>query len=117
MSIRAKVEELNGMILQGQVLDAFEKFYADDIEMVEMDGSVRSGKDANRAFEEAFVNGLVEFRGAEVKNLAVDEDAGVAFVEWFMDYTHKEWGDRTYNQVSVQQWKDGQIAVEKFYSS
>jgi hypothetical protein len=57
--------------------------------MVEVDGTVRNGKDVNRAAEGAFVNGLEEFRGAEVKSLAVDEEAGVAFVEWFMDYRHK----------------------------
>ena len=117
MSIRANVEELNGMILQGQVLEAFEKFYSDDVEMVEVDGSVRSGKEENRAFEESFVNNLVDFRSAEVKNVAVDEDSGTAFVEWFMDYTHKEWGDRTYHQVSVQTWDGNQIKSEKFYSS
>ena len=117
MSIRAHVEELNSMILQGQVLEAFEKFYSDDIEMVEVDGTVRSGKDANREFEKSFVEGLVEFRGAEVLGLAVDEESGISFVEWFMDYTHREWGDRKYNQVSVQRWKDGQIVREAFYAA
>ena len=117
MSIRANVDELNSMILQGQVLDAFEKFYAEDVEMVEVDGNVRKGKEENRAFEVAFVNNLVEFRAAEVKNVAVDEASGTAFVEWYMDYTHKEWGDRTYHQVSVQKWDGDQITWERFYAS
>lgn len=47
----------------------------------------------------------------------MDEDSGVAFVEWFMDYRHKDWGDRTYNQVAVQRWEDGQIKVQKFYAN
>jgi hypothetical protein len=25
--------------------------------------------------------------------------------EWFVDYTHAEWGKVTHDQVSVQQWK------------
>ncbi len=36
-------------------------------------------------------------------------------VEWFMDYTHKEWGDKKGLQVAVQHWKDGKIVNEKFY--
>lgn len=115
MSLRSSVTSLNEMILNGQVLDAFEKFYADDVDMVELDGTVRSGKAANRAAEEAFVNGLTEFRGAKVLNVAVNEKTGVAFVEWFFDYSHRDWGDRAYHQVAVQQWKDGQIVREKFY--
>jgi hypothetical protein len=36
-------------------------------------------------------------------------------VEWHYDYTHAEWGERNYTQVSVQEWQDGQIVKEKFY--
>jgi len=49
-----------------------------------------------------------------VKNVMVSEDAGVTAVEWGFDYTHKEWGDRNYTQVTVQRLKDGQIVSEKF---
>ena len=74
----------------------------------------RVGKDASREFETDFVNSLTAFRGAAVKNVMISEDAGVAAVEWHFDYTHKDWGDRNYTQVSVQRWKDGQIVSEKF---
>ncbi len=115
MSLRDRVNELNDLILQGRILDAFEKFYADDVVMQENDEEERVGKDVNRAFEEAFVNGLTEFRGARVEHVAVDEEAGVAFTEWFFDFTHKDWGPRTYHQVARQLWKDGRIVHERFY--
>ena len=113
-SIKDNVTELNNMILEGKILEAFEKFYSEDVVMQDNEHPVREGKDANRTFEEDFVGSLTEFRGAEVKNVLVSEDAGVATIEWWFDYTHKEWGDRNYTQVSVQQWKDGQIVSEKF---
>jgi ketosteroid isomerase-like protein len=115
MSIRANVDELNAMILQGEILDAFEKFYAEDVVMSDNHQDVREGKDECRAYEEAFVNGLTEFRGAEVKSVAVNEEENVAMIEWFFDYTHKDWGDMTYHQVAVQEWQDGQIVRETFY--
>lgn len=115
MSIRAHVDELNGMILKGEILDAFEKFYADDVVMQDNDAEPRVGKDACRSYEEAFVNGLTEFRGAELKSSAVNEEDGVAFNHWFFDYTHKDWGDMTYHQVAMQHWKDGKIVREVFY--
>ncbi|WP_114750331.1 nuclear transport factor 2 family protein [Pleomorphovibrio marinus] len=114
-SIKENVEKLNQMILDGEILDAFEKFYAEEIVMQDNETPAREGKDANRKFEQDFVNNLTEFRGAEVKNIMISEDAGVAAVEWFMDYSHKEWGDRTYTQVAVQRWKDGKIVSEKFF--
>lgn len=115
MSIRAHVDELNQMILRGEILDAFEKFYADDVVMQDNDDEPRRGKDVNREYEKAFVNGLTEFRGAELKSVAIDHENGIAFNRWFFDYTHKDWGDMTYNQVAVQRWKDGKIVRETFY--
>jgi len=40
---------------------------------------------------------------------------GIAGVEWWFDYMHKDDGVGNYHQVSVQRWKDGKIAEEKFY--
>ena len=113
-SIKDSVNELNNMILEGKILDAFDHFYADNVVMQDNNNPLREGKQVCRQFEEDFVNNLTAFRGAEVKNVLVSEDAGVATVEWGFDYTHKEWGDRNYTQVAVQQWEDGKIVNERF---
>ncbi|MEQ9425152.1 MAG: hypothetical protein RJQ09_12080 [Cyclobacteriaceae bacterium] len=60
-----------------------------------------------------FFEALEEFRSAKPLKVTVGE--GTTMVEWQYDYTHKEWGVKKYTQVSVQQWKDGQIINEKFY--
>ena len=111
--LRTLVDQLNQMILEGKILEAFEKFYADDVVMQDNDYPVRVGKDVNRQYEEAFVNGLTAFRGAKVHNVIISD--GIAVVEWWMDFTHKDYGDRNYRQVAVQRWKNGKIVEEKFY--
>ena len=115
MSLREHVDTLNNRILQGDILGAFEDYYADDVVMIDAGQPPREGKDANRQYEEAFVGGLTEFRGAEVKAVAVDEDKNKALVEWHFDFSHKDYGDQKYDQVAVQTWKDGQIVEERFY--
>jgi hypothetical protein len=112
-NLKTLVDELNQMILEGKILDAFEKFYADNVVMQDNDYPQRVGKDENRKFEEAFVNNLTEFRGARVENVLISD--GIAVVEWWFDYTHKEYGVRNFKQVAVQRWKDGKIVEEKFY--
>lgn len=107
------VDELNQMILEGKILEAFDKFYADDVVMQDNDYPQRVGKPTNRQYEEDFVNGLTAFRGAKVLNTIISD--GIAVVEWWMDFTHKDYGDRNYTQVAVQRWKNGQIVEEKFY--
>ena len=111
--LRTLVDELNQMVMEGKVLDAFEKFYADDVVMQDNDYPQRVGKEVNRQYEETFVNGLTEFRGAKVVNTVISD--GIAAVEWWYDYTHKDYGTRNYTQLSVQRWKNGKIVEEKFY--
>ncbi len=111
--LRTKVDQLNQMVLEGKILDAFEKFYAPEVVMQDNDYPARIGKDLNREYEESFVGGLTEFRGAKVLNTLVSDD--LAVTEWWFDYTHKDYGVRTYRQLAVQRWKNGQIVEEKFY--
>ncbi len=113
-NLKEKVDSLNQMILEGKILEAFDQYYADDVVMQDNDSAPREGFKTCRDFEENFVNSLTAFRGAKVNNVLISEDAGVAAIEWWFDYSHKEWGDRNYTQVAVQRWKDGKIVSEKF---
>jgi hypothetical protein len=113
MDIEGNVKDLNQMILEGKMLDAFEKHYADDVVMQDINMEPTVGKDANREREIKWLEGITDFRGAEVKNVAVGDN--VSMVEWFMDYSHKEYGDVKMAQVAVQNWKDGKIVKEVFY--
>ncbi|WP_286748142.1 nuclear transport factor 2 family protein [Roseivirga sp. UBA1976] len=108
-----KISDLNDLVLQGKAMEAFEKYYHEDVVMQENDLPPTVGKAANRTREEEFFANITEFRGAKPLKVTVGE--GVSMVEWHYDYTHKEWGVRNYTQVSVQEWKDGQIIREKFY--
>ncbi len=113
MNLSERVQDLNNLVLQGKAMEAFEKYYADDVVMQENNNPPTAGKDANRKREEEFFGGITEFRGAEVVDYTVGEN--IAFVRWLFDYTHKDWGVRKYHQVAVQEWRDGKIVKETFY--
>lgn len=107
------VSDLNDLILQGKAMEAFEKYYHDDVVMQENENAPTVGKEANRRREQAFYGAITEFRGARPLKVAVGE--GVTMVEWHFDYTHKDWGVRNYRQISVQEWNSGKIVKETFY--
>ena len=110
------VTDLNGMVLNGRVLEAHDKFYAESVIQMENPEMIFEGKELNRKREEEWVNNIVEFRGAEVKSIAVDEANDITMVELFMDYTHKEWGSKTYHQICVQRWDGNHIVHERYYN-
>jgi hypothetical protein len=112
-NIKTLIHELNDMVLQGKSLEAFEKFYADEVIMQENDNEPTVGKIGNRKREEEFFSSLIDFRKAEVLEVATADS--ISMVKWKYDYTHKDWGVRNYTQVSVQHWRGNQIVREEFF--
>ncbi len=112
-NVKELVEDLTKMIGEGKMLEAFEKYYADNVVMQENETTPRVGKDVNREYEKAFVSGIVEVHGSKIIGVATGDD--YATVESFMDVTHKDWGRIARTQVSVQKWENGKIVNEKFY--
>lgn len=107
------ITDLNDLVLQGKALDAFEKYYHDDVVMQENGNTPTSGKTENRKRELEFFDAIVEFRSAKPLKITIGENT--TMVQWKYDYTHREWGVRNYTQVSVQEWKDGKIIHEQFF--
>jgi hypothetical protein len=111
--IKTSLTDLNALVINGRLIDAFEKYYHEEVEMQENSSPPVKGKDINRKRELEFLSSITEFRNASVRELAIN--GNTSFVIWSYDYTHKEWGVRKYTQVSVQNWKDGQIIKEQFF--
>ena len=113
IDLKTAFEDIKSLVLAGKAMEAFEKYYGEDVVMQENENPPTVGKDANRQRELDFFAKLVEFRAMELKCVAFGED--VIISEWFGDYTHQEWGKQTHDQVSVQRWKDGKVVHERFY--
>jgi ketosteroid isomerase-like protein len=111
-NIKESVNELYQMVLSGQAMDAFEKYYDENVVMQENDMPATVGKAANRQRELEFFGNIAEFRGASVGQILISGDT--ACIESSMDYVHKQYGDVKMTQVAVQRWKDGKIVSERF---
>lgn len=105
--------ELDQAILSGKALEAFEKFYADDVVMIEGSGEKFEGKQVNRKREEEFFASVEAFHGASVGAKGFGDNVSLA--EWVFDVTFKGAGRVKMEQVVVRTWKDGQVVRERFY--
>jgi ketosteroid isomerase-like protein len=112
-SVQELDKQLNDDVLSGKIMEAFEKYYADDLVMQENSEEPRRGKAENRKAEEQFMASVEAFNGASVKASAVNGD--VTFSEWEMDITFKGGSRVTMSQVAVRKWKNGKIVHERFF--
>ena len=106
-------QALNQQVLSGDIMGAFEKYYAEDVVMQENSADPFVGKSVNRERELQFVNSIAEFHGAAVLSSAANGDT--SFSEWTMDVTFKGGTRYQLAQVAVRTWKDGLIVRERFY--
>jgi ketosteroid isomerase-like protein len=109
---REDVQAVIDGILSGKMLEVFESYYHDDVVMSENGAQERVGKDANRKYEEQFVNN-VEFHGAEAVTVLIDGDH--AAIEWVFDMTPANGSRVQQRQVALQRWRDGKVVREVFY--
>jgi hypothetical protein len=114
----ANEKEINQLVLAGKMLEAFETWYSPTVEMVEMDGTVRSGKEACREYEEGFMATITHFNEAKLLSsvvipLADDEFQVVA--TWYNDIVTTNYPIKG-NQTSIAIWKDGMIQKVTFKS-
>jgi ketosteroid isomerase-like protein len=103
------------MIGQGKLLEAFDKYYHNDVVMVEASGEVRKGKEANRKFQNEFLETIKEVHGSGLKSVAANDKDDITMVESWMDVTMKDGNRSKMEEVAVQKWQGDKIIHERFY--
>lgn len=114
MTYLAKAKDLYDKVNGGQLMDAFEQYYGDNVVMTEPRGT-REGKDACREYEKQFLASVKEFHGAGVNSITSNEEDKVTTVESWMDITFQDGNRVRMEQVAVQRWEGDHIVHERFY--
>jgi hypothetical protein len=116
MTNKERLEDIYAMLGQGQLLDAFDKYYAENVTMIEVGESVKEGKAVCREAEVNFLNAIENFNGMGIEAVAASADGNTTMIEVWMDITFKGAPANTMmKQVAVQKWNEGLIIEEKFY--
>lgn len=105
--------QLNQMILAGELLPAFERFYAEDAVMQENLDPPTVGKEANRARELQFIANAEQVHEVSLLGSVVGDD--LSYSEWIFDITFKGGFRVRTTQVAARRWRDGLVIHERFY--
>ena len=117
MNCKERATDLYAMMGQGQIMEAFDKYYAEDCQITEKPtGEVRNGKEAQRKAIEDWSKMVKEHHGGATRSITSDEKSNITMVQSDMDITMHQGGRMKMEEVAVQIWnKDGKIIKEEFY--
>jgi hypothetical protein len=111
--VRLDDDELNRMMAAGQFMDAYERFYSDDVAMQENAMAACVGKESNRRRQMAFYQSVREFHWVRLLGSAVNGDR--SYAEWEFEMTFHNGKRYTMLEVAVRQWRNAQVVHERFY--
>ena len=114
--LKNNVEKLNILIREGKIMEAFEKYYGEEV-IIQVNGnSPITGKDNNRSREMIFLQEIEKLNSAEINSVTFGgADDNVSMTEWAIDIENKEGERQIIYRVNVQHWKDDKIINEKLY--
>lgn len=105
-------DALNKMVLEGRLLEAFDRYYDDAVEMQESGAPPTVGKVANRAREVALVENIGHFRA---RLLGSGASGDRSYSQWTIDLTFKNGDGVTLQQIAAREWRNGKVLRERFY--
>ncbi len=114
--LKNNVEKLNALIKDGKIMDAFEKYYGNEV-IIQVNGnSPIKGKEQNRRRELIFLKEIEKLNSAEIKSVTFGGvDDNVSMTEWAISIENKNREQEIIFRVNVQHWKDDKIINEKLY--
>ena len=113
MPTRERVQAFVAMVEAGRYVEAIREFYTDDATMQENLGTMRTGRDALVAHEEAVLKGVRSITTWPGSTFAVDGDRVI--VRWVFDIEPADGRQFTLDELAHQTWRGERIAQERFY--
>ncbi len=110
-----RAQDLCQMTGMGQLKEAIDKYYADDVTIIEANGDTFTGKETQKGRVDEWQAGLEAMHDGGVYAVTSNEDTGVTMIESWVDVTFKQGGRMKFEEVAVQTWVDGKITRERFY--
>ena len=111
--IAAAVDELIALVAEGKPMDAFAKFYHDDIEKTDLDGVTHQGKALIETMGYEQLASIVEVR--DFSAVATVVKGNRSFIVWSIDLDNTS-GLLKVVEVAIQDWQDGKIIRDRYFA-
>lgn len=111
--ITAAVDELIALVAAGKPMEAFEKFYHDDLEKTDLDGVVQKGKALNEKLGHDQLSKILTVRDFSSAGRIVKGNR--SFIVWSIDLDNSTNGLLKVVEVAIQDWEDGKIIKERYF--
>ncbi len=112
--IQRFAEEIVVLALSGKGTEAWEKFYHQEVEKIDLDGVSIQSKEKVVKANHSLLNNITEVRTYAHGGTLVKGNR--SFIVWDVDFDVKGLGTIKTTEVCIQDWQDGKIIKERFFA-
>lgn len=116
MTYYQRAKDLFKMIEEGKLLEALDKYYDSNVTVIADDKTQRRGIKEVRDYDAALLKEIEEVLRGEILHITSDEEHKITMVEFIIELKFKDGNRKRIEEVAVQNWKNGKIIRENFYS-
>jgi hypothetical protein len=115
MQVANLLAELDAMVSKGQILEAIEKFFAGNVDTIEVGGALTKTKNEKIGNLKTFLGGIQNVNGITVHHSAAGEN--VSFTEYTFDFDMKDGSKILWHEVIRRVWADGKVVHEQYFQN
>ena len=115
MQIHHLLSEMDAMVSQGQIVNAVERFFANNAKTQDFDGTITNTKVEMLDKMTGFVGGIKAVNGITLHQAAIEGD--VSLSEYTFDFDMKDGSHILWHEIIRRQWKDGKVIDEQYFKN
>ncbi|WP_346319228.1 hypothetical protein [Chitinophaga sp. YIM B06452] len=112
-SIQELSNNMNVMVINGQLAEAAEKYYAPGIRTIEFDGRVTEGREAAMKKLTDFVDSIQTVKKITLLRSASDDNA--SFSEYILDLDMRDGSNIYLHEIVRSVWENGLVVEERYF--
>lgn len=115
MSLNNLLSEMDGMVLQGQIVEAVDRFFAEDAHTLDFDGTRTTTKAEMLAKMTGFVGAIGRVNGINLhQHLAAGQ---TTFSEFTFDFNMQDGSRILWHEIIRREWHDNKVVQEQYFKN
>jgi ketosteroid isomerase-like protein len=114
MNLNQLVEALDAQIVRGDILGAFDQFFADNCVTLSSANDITRGKAEKRQSLGWFFDGMA--RTNRIERLQSRVDGDVSYSEFVFDFTDRQGRNHAWHEVIRRRWENGRVVEERYFT-
>ncbi len=109
------VNEMDGMVLKGEIPQAVDRFFAENAQTKDVDGTTTASKIEALEKLTGFVGNIARVKAITLLNSAAQDN--VSMSEFQFNFDMKDGSEVKWHEVIRRVWEDGKVVNEQYFQN